>query len=125
VNGLADLNGISDERLAQTIVDGGYGEQRISSHIMINGLKVKTLPLSAFPFALFGSGATPSISNRPSRTWCVRPHRTADDCLIPSDVAFAALGKRFKQGALLGPQLKKHEPDGYPAALASMAALGG
>jgi hypothetical protein len=50
---LADLAAVSDEVIAQAIVDGGYGTQRIASHIMVNGLAQGTMPLSS-SFAFFG-----------------------------------------------------------------------
>jgi len=47
------LSAISDEKLAQAVIDGGYGAQRIASQIMINGVGTKTLPL-ARSFAFLG-----------------------------------------------------------------------
>ncbi len=118
VNGLADLKGISDERLAQTIVDGGYGEQRISSHIMVNGLNVKTLPLSR-SFALLGQRYTIDSNVFSNVVYDRVGTRLMPD---PLDAAFAAFGND-QAGVLLGPELEKYEPGGYPAALASMRLL--
>ncbi len=118
LNSLADLKAISDERLAQTIVDGGYGEQRISSHIMVNGLEVKTLPLSR-SFALLGQRYTIDSNVFSNVVYDRIGLRMMPD---PLDAAFAALGND-QAGALLAPQLEKHQLDGYPAALASMRLL--
>ena len=41
-----DLAARTDDEIAQAILDGGYGTQRISSHIMINGVGGATMPLS-------------------------------------------------------------------------------
>lgn len=54
--GVSDPSGLaalSDADIAQQIVAGGYGAQRISSAIMVNGMASGTLPLSR-SFALFG-----------------------------------------------------------------------
>ncbi len=54
---VTEIDGVSDERIAQAILDGGYGAQRISSQVMINGGGVATLPL-ARSFAFFGQRYT-------------------------------------------------------------------
>ena len=51
-----EIDAHSDQELAEAIVDGGYGEQRIASHLMIGGLG-ETLPLSR-SFAFFGQRYT-------------------------------------------------------------------
>jgi len=53
ITSVAELDGLSDETLAEAISAGGYGVQRISSHIMTGGLGGGTTPLPA-SFALFG-----------------------------------------------------------------------
>jgi len=54
VSSLAQARDVDDATWAQAILDGGYGLQRISSHIMINGMNEPgTLPLS-LSFALLG-----------------------------------------------------------------------
>jgi hypothetical protein len=51
---LADARTVSDESFEQAIVNGGYGEQRIASHILVNGLASQgTLP-PTLSFALLG-----------------------------------------------------------------------
>jgi hypothetical protein len=54
---VTEIDGVGDERIAQAILDGGYGAQRISSQVMINGGGVATLPL-ARSFAFFGQRYT-------------------------------------------------------------------
>ncbi len=53
VTGAAQLAGLDDAVIAQAVANGGYGAQRISSHLMVNGLDTGTMPLSA-SFLLFG-----------------------------------------------------------------------
>jgi hypothetical protein len=54
---VTDLAGVADDRIVKAIVDGGYGAQRISSQVMINGGSIATLPL-ARSFAFFGQRYT-------------------------------------------------------------------
>jgi len=53
VKDAAAVAGVPDAKISQTILDGKYGTQRISSQIMINGTGEGTMPLSS-SFALFG-----------------------------------------------------------------------
>lgn len=54
IQGLAELDTLSDETIQKTILGGGYGTQQICSHIMKNGLEeASTLPLNS-SFLLFG-----------------------------------------------------------------------
>src|SRR5690606_7566581 len=79
----------SDGEVRTAIEQGGYGIQRIASHIMVNDGTVKTLPLNR-SFALFG------------QRYIIDSHvfsqvvydRTADRRMMPNplDVAYAALG---------------------------------
>jgi hypothetical protein len=56
--GATELNpSITDAQIVDAIREGGYGEQRISSQIMVNGGAVATLPLSR-SFAFFGQRYT-------------------------------------------------------------------
>jgi len=112
VGSVADLAPLSDERLAQAIIDGNYGAQRISSHIMINGGAVATLPLSR-SFALLGQRYTVDshvFSN-------VVYDRITSLRMMPNplDAAFAAM-QNDQAGSLLGKDLGRY--DGYPEALA-------
>ena len=92
--GIADATGLADftdEQLAQAIVEGGFGTQRISSHIMVNGIGQATLPLSS-TFLLLGQRYVLDshvFSNLVySRVQSGTVMRMMPD---PLDVAFAAL----------------------------------
>jgi hypothetical protein len=108
----------SDQEVAQAILDGGYGAQRIASQIMINGTD-KTLPLDR-SFLVFGQRYVLDshvFSN-------VVFDRVGGGKIMrmmpnPLDVAFAALGNN-DAATLLSPELTKfhYEPD-----LASMRVL--
>jgi len=107
VTDVADLAKVADDKIAQAIIDGGYGTQRISSHIMVNGLGGATLPLSS-SFALFGQRYVVDshvFSNVVyDRVQGGKVKRMMPD---PLDAAFAALGNN-QAGQLLGPQLTQH-----------------
>ncbi len=60
------LAGVPDARIADVIVKEGYGTQRISSHIMINGPRQGHMPLSS-SFALLGQRYV--VDSTSSRTW--------------------------------------------------------
>jgi hypothetical protein len=108
VRGPAGLERMSDEDIRRVILRGGYGTQRISSHIMVNGRPSEgTLPLSS-SFALFGS------------RYIVDSHvfsnlvfdRVGDGSIYrllpdPLDVAFAALGND-QAAALLDSELEEY-----------------
>lgn len=54
--GIADASGLSaidDATLAKTVIDHGYGQQRIASQLIVNGIGGTTFPLNA-SFLLFG-----------------------------------------------------------------------
>lgn len=53
VSSIAETALLSDQQLAQAIVSGGYGNQRIASHFMSNPNGSGTLPLNR-SFAIFG-----------------------------------------------------------------------
>lgn len=115
----ADLANLSDQTIAQAIVSGGYGTQRISSHIMINGLGSGTMPLSS-AFLFFGQRYVIDshvFSNvvydrvQEGRQFRMMPN--------PLDAAFAAFGNS-QAGLLLAPELTKFE---YSPDLASMRVL--
>ncbi len=113
------LSGLSDASIAQTITSGGYGAQRISSHIMINGMGKGTLPLSA-SFAFLGQRYVLDshvFSN-------VVYDRVAGGGVMrmlpkPLDVAFAALGNN-QAAALLSDELQAYA---YAPDLAAMRVL--
>ena len=116
----AELSGFSDQQLAQAIIDGNYGAQQISSHIMINGGDVKTLPLSR-SFALLGQRYVID-----SHVFSNVVYDRIGKRMMPSplDAAFAALGND-QAAAVLAPELERYEATGYPAALARTRTLVG
>ncbi|HEY6558496.1 MAG TPA: DUF3160 domain-containing protein [Polyangiaceae bacterium] len=115
----AGLAAIDDARIAQAVISGGYGTQRISSHIMVNGLGKGTLPLSS-TFLLFGQRYVLDshvFSNvvydrvQGGSVWRMMPNAL--------DASFAALGNN-QAGQLLGAELQRF---GYAPDLASMRVL--
>jgi hypothetical protein len=119
VSELAALANVSDDAIAQAIVNGGYGTQRISSHIMINGVGKGTLPLSS-SFALFGQRYVVDshvFSNVVyDRVQKGEVYRMMPD---PLDAGFAALANN-QAGLLLAPQIQEF---GYAPDLHSMRLL--
>ncbi len=113
------LDDLSDRQIAQTILNGGYGTQRISSHIMINGVGEGTMPLSS-TFLLLGQRYVVD-SHVFSNVVYDRVQRGAVKRMMPSplDVAFAALGND-QAGQLLAPEIQKYN---YQSDLASMRTL--
>ncbi|WP_437314735.1 DUF3160 domain-containing protein [Sorangium sp. So ce385] len=101
VAGLAD---VPDDTIVAVVGKKGYGTQRISSHIMINGLDKGTLPLSA-SFALLGQRYVVD-SHVFSNVVYDRVQGGAVKRMMPSplDVGFAALGNDHA-GLLLAPEL--------------------
>ncbi len=118
IESLSELSTFTDQELAQAIVSGGYGTQRISSHYMVNGVG-GTLPLSS-SFALFGQRYTIDshvFSN-------VVFDRAGGGSVLrmmpnPLDAAYAALGSDHA-GMLLAPELQKYA---YAPDLAAMRVL--
>lgn len=102
VSGAAELASIDDATVAQAIVDEGLGRQRISSHIMINGLGQGTMPLSA-AFAFFGQRYVVD-SHVFSNVVYDRVQHGAVRRMMPStlDVAYAALGNDQALAPLAG-----------------------
>ncbi|WP_438025402.1 DUF3160 domain-containing protein [Sorangium sp. So ce233] len=100
----AGLAGVPDEQIAKVVVEKGHGTQRISSHIMINGLDMGTLPLSS-SFALLGQRYVVD-SHVFSNVVYDRVKGGAVKRMMPSplDVAFAALGND-QAGQMLAPEL--------------------
>ncbi|MDD9941597.1 MAG: DUF3160 domain-containing protein [Myxococcales bacterium] len=115
VEGLAQLSALDDQTIASAIIDGGYGVQRISSHAMVNGGVVETLPLNvSFAFlgqryALDSHVFSNLVHDRVGGRWLPDP----------LDAAFAALGNN-QAGQLLTDQLEQHN---YAPDLASMRIL--
>ncbi|MCB9646955.1 MAG: DUF3160 domain-containing protein [Deltaproteobacteria bacterium] len=86
------LGTLDDDKIAQAVLQGGYGAQRISSHIMINGLGERTMPLSS-TFLLLGQRYVVD-SHVFSNLVYDRVQRGEVMRMMPNpvDVAFAALG---------------------------------
>ncbi|WP_437501734.1 DUF3160 domain-containing protein [Sorangium sp. So ce1099] len=108
----AGLAGVPDERIAEVIVKKGHGTQRISSHIMINGLGKGTLPLSS-SFAMLGQRYVVD-SHVFSNVVYDRVQGGAVKRMMPNplDVGFAALGND-QAGLLLESELGqfRYAPD--------------
>jgi hypothetical protein len=115
----ADTRVISDTAIAQALVKGNYGAQRISSHIMINGLQTGTLPLSR-TFLLLGQRYVLD-SHVFSNVVYDRVQKGAQLRMMPDplDAAFAALANN-QAANLLRPQLDKYK---YASDLAAMRVL--
>lgn len=111
------ISGVDDTTLANAIVAGQFGEQRIASHVM----RRKPAGTATFPlnmsFALFGQRYTVDSHVLSNVVYDRVPKRLVPD---PLDVAFAALGNNQALG-LLGAELDD-EP-GYPGELSAMRLL--
>jgi hypothetical protein len=116
---LARAAGVDDTTWQQAIVEGGYGLQRISSHIMVNGLGAGTLPLS-LSFALLGQRYVID-SHVFSNVVYDRAGGGSVTRMLPNplDVAFAVLGND-QAAELLAPELETHA---YAPDLAAMRLL--
>lgn len=120
VTSLGDVGGISDQRFEQAMLEGGYGLQRISSHVMINGLAAPgTLPLTV-SFAFLGQRYVID-SHVFSNVVYDRAGGGKIARMMPSplDVAFAVLAND-QAAALLTPELERY---GYSPDLAAMRVL--
>lgn len=117
---LTALSAISDTALAQAVIDGGYGAQRIASQIMINGPGEKTLPL-ARTFAFLGQRYTLDSNVFANVVYDRVIHEGAPSRMMPSplDVAYAAFGND-QAGMLLDSELTQYA---YAPELRGMRAL--
>ena len=104
--GVADLAAMPDKALAQALVDGGWGTQRICSQMMVNGTD-STLPLDR-SFLLLGQRYVVDsqvfanvVYDRAGKGTILRMMPD------PLDVAYAALGND-QAVALLAPQLASY-----------------
>jgi hypothetical protein len=115
----AELAKLSDQTIAQAISNGAYGAQRISSHIMVNGLGSGTMPLSS-TFLLLGQRYVLD-SHVFSNVVYDRVQHGKQFRMLPNplDVSFAAL-KNDQAGLLLAPELERFH---YASDLASMRIL--
>ena len=119
VSSLAGVAGVSDQTFAQAILDGGYGLQRISSHIMIRGRGAGTLPLS-ISFAFLGQRYV--IDSHVFSNVVFDRVNYGDPLRMlpnPLDVAFAVL-ENDQAAALLAPELERYR---YAPDLAAMRLL--
>ncbi|MBM4362106.1 MAG: DUF3160 domain-containing protein, partial [Deltaproteobacteria bacterium] len=106
----------SDADIAQRLLDGGYGAQRIASDLMINATADGSpLPLHR-TFLVFGQRYTVDSHVFSNVVFDRVAGRMMPD---PLDAAFAALGND-QAGALLAPELSRYP---YAPALASMRIL--
>jgi hypothetical protein len=114
-----DLVDVPDQKISQAILDGKYGTQRISSHIMINGIGQGTMPLSS-SFALFGQRYVVD-SHVFSNVVYDRVQNGTVYRMMPNplDVAFAAL-ENNQAGQLLDGELTKYP---YAPSLHAMRVL--
>lgn len=115
----ADLGTRDDATIAQAIVSGGYGLQRISSAIMENGLSSGTLPLSN-SFLLLGQRYVVDSHVFSNVVFDRVGHGTIPRYMPnPLDVGFAAIGNN-EAGQLLHDELTTFP---YAPDLASMRVL--
>ena len=112
---VASLGALSDHALAQAIVDGGFGVQRIASQLAINGLNLGTLPL-ARSFAFLGQRFVLDSQVFSNVVYDRVHHEGAPLRMMPNplDVAYAALGND-QAGMLLAPEVSQYQyaPDLY------------
>ncbi|HEY6081382.1 MAG TPA: DUF3160 domain-containing protein [Polyangiaceae bacterium] len=117
VGGAEGLADVSDDALAEAIIAGEFGEQRIASQVIRrNPGGQATFPLS-MSFALFGQRYTVDSHVFSNVVYDRLPTRVVPD---PLDVAFAALGNDQALG-LLGDELDQEAE--YPGALSAMRLL--
>jgi hypothetical protein len=110
VTDLASLSALSDDRIAQAIIDGGYGQQRIASQIVLAPRHQGTLPLAA-SFLLFGQRYVVDshvFSNVVYDRVNKDPPIPARMMPNPLDVAFAAL-HNDQAGALLANEIAQYQ----------------
>jgi len=107
----ADTQSLADGVIAQAIVDGGYGTQKISSHIMINGVGAGTMPLSS-TFLVLGQRYVVD-SHVFSNVVYDRVNHGATMRMMPDplDVAYAALAND-QAASLLEGELRTYDYQG-------------
>jgi hypothetical protein len=115
LGGLAAARAASDTAVTAAIRDGGYGEQQIASHLMVNNNVVKTLPLNR-SFLVFGQRY---IADSHVFSEVVYDRIASRMMPNPLDAAFAALGNN--QALRLIPDLQAVEE--LPGALGGMRHL--
>jgi hypothetical protein len=112
----AQLADVDDARIAQAILDNGYGVQQIASQLVINGTEGE-LPLNR-SFLLWGQRYVIDSHAFSNVTWA----RTEAKRMMPDplDVAFSVLGNNTA-GALLAPEMEKYDYQGDLAAMRALA----
>lgn len=117
LGGLAAAKAASEDEVVAAIIAGGYGQQQIASHLMVNDGTVKTLPLNR-SFLIFGQRYVPDSHVFSEVVY----DRLGSLRMMPNplDAAFAALGNNQALA------LDRAELDKYgdlPGALARMRVL--
>jgi len=115
LGGAAAAQAANNETIAQAIVAGGYGQQQIASHLMVNDGTVKTLPLNR-SFCLFGQRYLVDSHVFSATVYDRIPKRMMPS---PLDAAFSALSNN--QALSLNPDVAKY-PE-LPGALSRMRVL--
>jgi hypothetical protein len=115
LGGLEAAASASDAAVTAAIVAGGYGEQQIASHLMVNDGPAKTLPLNR-SFLVFGQRY---VADSHVFSEVVYDRIAARLMPNPLDAAFAALGNN--QALRLIPDLESFEE--LPGALGAMRHL--
>jgi len=106
ITSFADAARIDDTTMAQAIVTGGYGAQRIASQLMINGT-ASTLPLNR-SFLVFGQRYVVDSEVFSNLVYDRVGHGTIMRMMPnPLDIAYAALGNDDAL-ALLSDELAKY-----------------
>jgi hypothetical protein len=115
----ADLANLTDAQIAQAIVAGAYGHQRVASDLIEGGLGSATTPLAS-AFTFLGQRYTVDSYVFANLVWDrVGGGKVMRMMPNPLDVGFAALGNNHA-GTLLKDELAKYP---YAADLASMRVL--
>jgi hypothetical protein len=114
LGGAAGIAKTSDDALAAAILRRGYGQQRIASHLVINGLREGTLPLNR-SFALMGQRYTIDSHVLSNLVYDRVAHGNTKRMMPnPLDAAFAAFGND-RAFTLLSPELERfhYAPDAH------------
>ncbi len=110
------LADVEDAKIADAILQGGYGAQQIASQLVINGTGGE-LPLNR-SFLLWGQRYVIDSHAFSNVTWArTKAMRMMPD---PLDVAFSVLGNNTA-GALLAPQIAEYDYQGDLAAMRALA----
>ena len=107
VSSLSELKDMEDAEIAEMVIEGGYGTQRISSHYMVNGKRAGTMPLNQ-SFLVMGQRYVLD-SHVFSNVVYDRVQGGSAFRMMPNplDVAFAALGND-QAAQLLNEELEQY-----------------